>query len=211
MEIHAHVPKIGKSPGHWLLEGLFIVVSVGLAFGVGEYREYRSNRELAARVLRSLQSEVEYNLREIEPYLAMHRAWADALERADTAKGNQSGLDAYGALRPPLPSGNQAEFPTEVRRGAWDAALSTGALRLIDYDVVAALSEIYQVQTFYGESINRLIGAATSISAFDPASRSLSVRQLSVNMGTVAFADQLLVGLYKQHLPALRAAVKAAE
>ena len=25
MEIHAHVPKLGKTPVHWLLEGLFIV------------------------------------------------------------------------------------------------------------------------------------------------------------------------------------------
>ena len=51
MEIHAHVPKLGKTPVHWLLEGLFIVVSVLLAFAVGEFREARTNRELTARVL----------------------------------------------------------------------------------------------------------------------------------------------------------------
>jgi Zn-dependent protease with chaperone function len=49
VEIHAHVPKIGKSAGHWLLEGLFIVISVLLGFGVAQYRESRADRELAAR------------------------------------------------------------------------------------------------------------------------------------------------------------------
>ena len=97
-----------------------------------------------------------------------------------------------------------------MRRGAWDAALSTGALRLIDYDVVAALSEIYQVQTFYGETINRLVSAATSTTAFDPASRALSARQMSVDMDSVTFAEQLLLALYKKHLPAVRAAAQAA-
>jgi hypothetical protein len=36
VEIHAHVPKIGKSAGHWLLEGLFIAISVLLGFGVAQ-------------------------------------------------------------------------------------------------------------------------------------------------------------------------------
>ena len=34
VEMHAHVPKIGTTIGHWLLEGLFIVISVGLGFWI---------------------------------------------------------------------------------------------------------------------------------------------------------------------------------
>ena len=41
MEMHAHVPKIGKTIGHWLLEGLFIVMSVALGFWVTQVREER--------------------------------------------------------------------------------------------------------------------------------------------------------------------------
>lgn len=211
MEIHAHVPKPGKNAVHWLLEGLFIVASVGLAFGVAEYRESRANRELAGLVLRSIQAELEHNLSQVEPYLEVHRVWTDALQHTDASNGAQTGFDMYVGLRPPLPKGSVAEFPVEVRRGAWDAALSTGALRLIDYDVVAALSQIYQVQTFYGERIERVVSAATSTTAFDPASRSLAVKQLAVTMGSCFFAEQLLLNLYKQHLPAIRSAAKAAE
>ena len=83
MEIPAHVPKVGKTPVHWLLEGLFIVLSVGLAFGVGQYRESRADHELAARVLKSLQAEVEHNLAILEPLQPIHRKWADVLAKAD--------------------------------------------------------------------------------------------------------------------------------
>ena len=54
MEIHAHVPKIGQTLGHWLLEGSFIVISVALGFWVTQVREERQSHELAARVLKSL-------------------------------------------------------------------------------------------------------------------------------------------------------------
>src|SRR2546430_12043708 len=30
MEMHAHVPQMGKTLGHWLLEGVFIVISIAL-------------------------------------------------------------------------------------------------------------------------------------------------------------------------------------
>ena len=46
MEIHAHVPKPGNTVLHWLVEGLFIVISVLLAFGVAQFRESRAEREL---------------------------------------------------------------------------------------------------------------------------------------------------------------------
>jgi hypothetical protein len=84
-------------------------VSVGLAFGVAEFRERRANRELVARVLISLQAEVEHNLAEIEPYLSVHRTWADSLDKADTSNAGQCGLDLYLALRPALPKSGVAE------------------------------------------------------------------------------------------------------
>src|SRR3954471_2446318 len=51
MEIHAHVPKIGKSATHWLLEAIFIVASVGLGFALAGYRESNREHELVGRVL----------------------------------------------------------------------------------------------------------------------------------------------------------------
>jgi hypothetical protein len=207
MERAAQAGKTRKTLPDWLREGLFIVASIAMAFGVDEFRERRATNELVARVLTNLEAELQHNLAEVEPFLDIHRRWAAALERANPAKGNQSGLDVYISVRPPLPEG-RVEFPTQVRRGGWDAAVSTGALRFIDYDLVAALSEVYQVQQFYGDTIERLVAAVTAPPAFDPAAAVLSVRQLALDMNGVVFAEQMLVDLYRKHLPAIRAAQK---
>ena len=79
----------------------------------------------------------------------------DVPERARTRRHVQRRairVDIYIAVRPPLPAGATLDVPM-VRHGAWDAALSTGALRLIDYDVVAGLSDIYQMQESYGTAV----------------------------------------------------------
>ena len=155
MDVDVHMPKIGKTAVHWLLEGFFIVVSVGLGFGVAQYRESRANHELAIRVLKSLQAEVEHNLATLAPFVPIHRAWTDALEKADVSKSTQSGLDLYFDTRPKLPAGAKSSFAF-LRRSAWDAAVSGGTLRLIDFDVAAALSEIYRLQEIATGNVDRL-------------------------------------------------------
>jgi hypothetical protein len=93
--------RIGKTPPQWLLEGIFIIVSVALGFAVAQYGEYRSNRELATRVLKNLQGEVEHNLALLEPMVPIHHKWVEALDKVDTSNSSQSGLDLYFATRPP--------------------------------------------------------------------------------------------------------------
>jgi hypothetical protein len=201
-----NVPAQRRRVPDWLREGLLIVVSIGLAFAAEDFRERRANSELVSRVLRSVDAELKHNLAQIEPFLDVHRRWADALEQADTSRDGRTALDIYMALRPRLPEGARAHFPTQVRRAAWDAAVSTGAMRFIDYDLVAAVSELYAMQEYYGETVSRLGAAVTAGPAFDPAARAQSVRQLSVDMREVVFAEELLVDLYRRPLPALRTA-----
>jgi predicted nucleic acid-binding protein len=154
VKANSDVARVGRTLPHWLLEGIFIIVSVALGFGVAQFNEYRDNRELAARALKSLQTELEHNLSILEPMVPVHRNWVKALAKADTSKVDQSGLDVYFATRPDLPSDSKSPFPF-LRRSAWDAALSGGALRLIDYDVAAALSEIYRVQEIAIDNVDR--------------------------------------------------------
>ena len=85
--------------------------------------------------------------------------------------------------------------------------MSTGALRLIDYDLVAAFSQIYQAQSACSDAVNRVVSAASSTTGLDPVSRAISVRQLSLDLGSLTFLEKLLVDLSDEHLPALRAAV----
>jgi len=205
VDADVRIPKVGKTMSHWVLEALMILVSVGLAFGVAEYRESRANHELATRVLRSLREEIEYNLATLEPWGDFNRKFSTALAHADTSNASQTGIDVYLAARPALPAGAKLDSPI-VRRGAWDAALSTGALRLIDYDVVAALSDIYQTQDLFSGERLRFAATMHATNAFEPAARVATIRVASAELSEIAYAEKLLIDLYRQHLPAIRAA-----
>ena len=207
MDMDVHMPKPGKTVAHWLLEGLFIVISVTLGFGVAQYRESRANRELAARVLNSLQAEVEHNLATLEPFVPRHLTWMEALQKADVSKSTQNGFDVFMATRP---AGGDLNFPF-LRRSAWDAAVSGGTMRLIDYDVAAALSDIYVTQAVVTANVDRLAnGAFSSTATFEPASRAASVRLLWLTMADIQFSEATLLDLYRRHLSAIRAAANHA-
>jgi hypothetical protein len=214
MEMHAHVPKIGKTLGHWLLEGLFIVMSVALGFWVTQVREERQSHELAARVLKGLEAEVQYNLATLTPSIDIQKKWLDAMAKLGSATDRQTGFPVcptsstacgvFFATRPDLGSA-KTSFPI-FRRAAWDTALSTGALRLLDYDLAAGLSEIYQTQEVFKSNIDKI--GVSSTDWFDPAAREAAVRKLYMGMVEVQYDErQLLLPIYRKYLPLIAAAM----
>lgn len=214
METHAHVPKMGRTLGHWLLEGAFIVISVALGFWVTQVREDRQNRELAARVLRGLEAEVQYNLSTLEPFADIQDRWLEAMTTLGDAKDRRTGFPVcptsstacgvFFATRPDL--GNvKTSFPL-FRHAAWDTAVSTGSLRLLDYDLVAALSEIYQMQEMFRGNMDK-VGESSS-DWFDPGARDAAVRKLYMAMVELQYDErQILLPLYRKHLPLISTAV----
>ena len=198
--------SIAKGVAPWLLEGVFIVISVLLGFAAAQYGEDRSNKELAHRALASLATELEYNLALVEPYIAFHRAHISALSKVQSDQSNESAYQVFIGSRPPLPKDAQADNPL-VRRAAWDAAASSGALRLIDYDLIAKLSEIYQMQDHVGEAARRI--PMSSPAFFDPRQGAASIHLALAALSEIAWAEQSVVALYHRHLPALQAAARA--
>lgn len=214
--------------GALLLEGTLIVVSVLLGFAVAQYGEDRSDRQLAERALTSLLAELEYNLALVEPYIAFHRAHIQALQpyvtvqrRAGAAgaagaagpagaafdvAADASGFEIFLKARPALPPNAETDTPL-VRRAAWDAAASSGALRLIDYDLIASLSAIYEMQEHLAQAAGRT--PMTSAAFFDPRDRVASIRQAQTALGEVVWTERSLVHLYRQQLPRLRSAAAA--
>ncbi len=209
MSTSSAAPRVRRSLPAWLLEGIFIVVSVLLGFAVAQYGEHRNNRELAMRALTSLQAEIEHNRAVLAPLVPIHRAWVQALDRADTSNSQRSAFDIFFAQRPRLPRGTPTPFAF-LRRSAWDAALSGGALRFIDYDVAADLAEIYRVQEIAVDNVDRLAKGPLSVAAtFDPPSRAASVRLLWLTLLDIQSAEEILVNLYEKHLPSIRSAANA--
>ncbi len=191
----------GRKPLRWLLEGTFIVVSVLLGFSLTEYGEYRRERALAARVIASIQAEMEHNHATLELFVPIHRTWQEALAQQDPAQGTGSAIDVLFATRPPLPSGMQSNVPLP-RHAAWDTALSTGALRLIDYDLAAGLSEIYAMQEYATGTFTKPFAEPAF---FDAASRSATIRLTQTMMRELLVSEERLLELYDNYLPVIRA------
>ena len=212
--MHAHVPKMGRTLGHWLLEGLFIVISVALGFWVTQVREERQNRGLATRILKGLETEVRYNLSTLQPFADIQDRWVEAMAKLGDAKDQRTGVPVcptsstacgvFSATRPDLGE-MKSSFPL-FRRAAWDTAVSTEALRLLDYDLVAALSEIYQMQELFRGNMDKV--GVSSTDWFDPAAREATVRKLYMAMVELQYDErQLLLPLYRKYLPLIATAI----
>lgn len=214
MEMHAHVPKLGHTLSHWLLEGLFITVSVLLGFWVNQTREDHQNRELATRVLKGLEAEIKENLTAVEPFIDLHQKWIKSISTMDAVTDQKipfgicpttaTACGVFFASRPPL--GKLRTTVPTFRRAAWDTALSTGALRLIDYDLAAGLSEIYQMQDLFKANQEK-IGVGSS-DWYDPKSRDAALRKTALALLELEYDErELILPRYKKYLPQIAAAV----
>jgi hypothetical protein len=124
-------------------EAILIVLSVLLGFGVSEWRQAQVDQELAERVQQNLRTEIAYNRARLEEILPQHQQRKELIGSADVSNPELSGWDVILATL--AQAGGGVSRP-ELRKGAWDAAVSTGALRLLEYELVAELSEIYAAQ-----------------------------------------------------------------
>ena len=184
------------------MEAVLIVASVALGFVVNEWRQGVADRELAARVIRNVRAEVEHNLATIGPQVKRHQQIIKTL----AANNGREGQAAWDVLIESLPD-RQGFGLVPPRQAAWDAAVSSGAFRLIDYDLAAAISEIYVTQDrIYGSLTERVTNAIYTVEMFDPGSRSRALPVLRWVLVEMEGNERFVVELYEKHLPALRAA-----
>lgn len=177
-------------------EAVLIVLSVLLGFGVTEWRQSAVDAELAEQVRSNLHTEIEYNMTQLEAVIPRQRQLLNAIRSADVSNSQQSGWDvifaaiaqAGGGLGRPL-----------LRKGAWDAAVSTGALRLLDYDLVARLSEVYAAQdalnAYYAESLSQY-----QTDTFRSGLQRETVQVFRWTIEEIVNAENSLFDLYRQNL-----------
>jgi hypothetical protein len=185
-----------RSPSRLVFESLLIILSVALGFAVAQWREHSQDRQLAASALRSLYREVEHNLAMVERQLEFHGRWVAALatypaEPNDARGEAATAWDVFLATWPGFDNTALANFTEPFpapRHAAWEAALSSGALRHVDYDITARLADIYQLQRSLQTSIDQL--PFTSAHVFDPGSRMTSVRQLARPAAATTFSKR---------------------
>lgn len=193
----------GARRGRLLFESALIVLSVLLGLALGEWRDHLRERTLARDALRTFRREIAGNLQRLERMQPKHAAMAERLgAAARTAGGSGTAFDAFVAT---MPAGGLDNEP--LRDVAWATAQSTGALRLLDYETAAALSETYLVQGAAIQStMQRLADRFLSPDNFDAARRAPMVRTHQMLLVELSGQESYLIGIYRRALARLPAA-----
>lgn len=130
-----------------MVEGISVAFAVLLALAVDEWRETRSNHQLALRAEESVLAEVQGNLRILE----------------DKSHSRDSLVAYTRDKRRALVQGEELENininfnPALLTRTAWETAQLTRALAFMDYDKVARIGRLYEIQSLYEESEDALV------------------------------------------------------
>ena len=140
-----------------LVEGISVAFAVLLALFVDQWRENRSNVQLAERAEESILAEVRTNLERLEEQ-AMERdslvAYTQDVRRALVAEEEMDNININFS-------------PALLARTAWETAQVTRALHFMDYDRVARIGRIYEVQELYEEAESALVRALSGIGSLN--------------------------------------------
>lgn len=130
-----------------LIEGASVAFAVLLALAVDQWRESKSNDGLAERAEQSILAEVRTNLGHLEDQ-AHHRDSLIAYTR-EVRASLVDGADLDGI--------NVNVSPALLTRTAWETAQVTRALHFMDYDRVAQIGRIYEIQVLYEDAEDALV------------------------------------------------------
>ena len=190
----------GDRSSRLLFESVLIVASVALGFLVTEWRQRAADRDLAQRILTGVVEEVTANRARIAEQIARHDAMIATL-RSIQPSGDRS---AWDIITSSLESGTET---MPMRRAAWDAAVSSGALRLIDYDITARLSDIYGFQEHgYGRATVGIGEGLFVPETFAPGRAPEIIAMFTALVSEVRGQETYLLSIYDTHLPAIQAA-----
>ena len=182
-----------------VIESVLIVLSVLLAFAVAEWRDRVADRDLAHAAVTNFRREISANLAELERVQPKHAEFAKRLLAAAQHPGTGNAFDAFVKAMPE----DGLDTPP-LHEAAWEVATSTGALRLLDYNVAAQLSETYLVQrSTVLPTLRMLTDRISSIQTFEPAARTAMVRVQQMVITELAGQESYLIDLYRKALNVL--------
>jgi hypothetical protein len=193
------VEREALSIGKAVFESALIVVSVVLGFVISEWGTHAKERELAANVRRNIAIEVADNLKAIEPQVARHKAALALLDRVKPDPSEPAIQIFFDNLL--------GDLGEPMKRAAWDAAVSSGALRLLDQGLVARYSQIYVDQErVYDEDPAWLKAAIYRPENFDPKQQKVALATLHGELRELIGNEGYMRDLYRRELPALQKA-----
>lgn len=144
----------GRSIGALLLEVFLIILGVMVALAANEWREGRAVEQRTELALENIRLEIARNQRSMQERLTYHEALRDSI-RAYLPDLKDVSYEAVDRDRLGMPRGLRFLL---IYDAAWQTALASQVLPHVDYETLAVLSTIYQVQDNLKLSENRLLG-----------------------------------------------------
>ena len=172
-----------------VIEALFMLVAVVLAFAVEEWREERELDGLAAEARGAILQEVTRNRDELieskqgtTDATAALEAWLDQAAQVmpSTQEAQRAGSAEAAQPTPALPDPavNLSKLAL-LSSAAWRTAQSTEASRRMDYAWMLQISQTYELQAMYQDAQSETIDAlVTHRTSMDEATRRATARAL---------------------------------
>jgi len=124
-----------------LFESALITVSILLALGLDEWREGRQDQETVEVAMSNFLREIRQNKARVDDAAPFSRGLRDVLRQ----RYQDSGISSTTEFIDILDSYNTVVLQST----AWETALATGSVTIMDYELVSALSLTYSLQNRY--------------------------------------------------------------
>lgn len=190
---------------HLLVEALLIVFTVSLALALNEWRAGIKENETKDKVLKNIISEVQSNKEDLERKLDYHLQTSQKMGAYlandslwSTIKYN-SGVEAVGQFMP------RGIWNPNLQSGAWNSAILSGVANSFDYDILYALSNLYQTQENGPNSTWKIMAGFYSESgSFDPANARQLTLRFQLAFGELYNQERSLLKDYENVLKIIR-------
>lgn len=190
-----------------LFESILIIVSVLLGFALSAWGERRADRRTAQAAVENFRAEIQGNLTTLQRVQPKHVQFAERLGDAVADSASGSSETAFDVFARSMPEGG-LDIPP-MREAAWETAISTGALSLLDYDLAAVLSETYLIQrSTLGPTLALLRERLVAPANFEMAERRALVRVHQMMLSELAGQETWLMEVYRNALARLAEAAR---
>lgn len=172
-----------------LIQALFLLVAVVLAFAVEEWREERELDQRAEEARLAILQELEHNRDEL---LESREDTLDTIAVLDAAIGSAAGGEQQAL------AGLAVNFELALLSGAaWRSAQSTDVARRMDYGWMLQVARAYELQAMYEQAQSAAVDANMRFrSASDATERLAGARALHARMTLLAGFSLSLEGDY---------------
>ncbi|MEM1054200.1 MAG: hypothetical protein AAGI52_01635 [Bacteroidota bacterium] len=133
--------------GEWAAQAVLIVFGVVVGLALNEWREGQAERARTDRVLAALADEIRENRDGVAETAAYYGEMAQAALRIEASRGSDAPLD-LGSVE-----GYRGDTGPSLLRGAYDAAIATGALLNVEIGLATKLASVYSFQEAFAENL----------------------------------------------------------